>query len=180
MYTPLLSLKMAPSDEELQRFRQDLARALQRACPSWLESRRDDLLQLAMLRVMNVLQREENVVLATSYLYKVAHAVVVDEIRRAQWRREAAFDDGNGEPAAPSREAGPEQRVHALEIGRGIDDCLAALAEPRRLAVTLHLQGHSVAEAAGLLGWTVKRTENLTYRGLSDLRTCLAAKGLKP
>ena len=171
---------MDPSDDELQRLRQDLARALRRACPSWLESRRDDLLQLAMLRVMNVLKREENVVLATSYLYKVAHAVVVDEIRRAQWRRESALDDATGEPAAPSREAGPEQRAQAREIGRGIDGCLAALTEPRRLAVTLHLQGHSVSEAAGLLGWTVKRTENLTYRGLSDLPTCLAAKGVKP
>ena len=171
---------MDPSDDELQRLRQDLARALRRACPSWLESRRDDLLQLAMLRVVNVLKREEAVVLATSYLYKVAHAVVVDEIRRAQWRREAALDDANGEPAAPSGDPGPEQRVQALEIGRGIDGCLAAMAPPRRLAVTLHLQGHSVSEAADLLGWTVKRTENLTYRGLSDLRTCLAAKGLKP
>jgi RNA polymerase sigma-70 factor, ECF subfamily len=171
---------MDPSDDELQRFRQDLARALRRACPSWLESRRDDLLQLALLRVVNVLKREENVVLSTSYLYKVAHAVVVDEVRRAQWRREAALDESSGEPAAPSREAGPEERLRALEIGRGIDGCLAAMPSPRRLAVTLHLQGQTVAEAAAILGWTVKRTENLTYRGLSDLRTCLAAKGLKP
>jgi RNA polymerase sigma-70 factor (ECF subfamily) len=171
---------MDPSDDELQRFRQDLARALRRACPSWLDSRRDDLLQLAMLRVTSVLKREENVTLSTSYLYRVAHAVVVDEMRRSQWKREQPLDDASGEPATPSREAGPEQRAHAVEIGRGIDGCLAALAEPRRLAVTLHLQGHSVAEAAGLLGWTAKRTENLTYRGLSDLRTCLAAKGLKP
>ncbi len=171
---------MDPSDDLLLRLRQDLARALRRACPSWLESRRDDLLQQAMLRVVHVLEREENAVLATSYLYRVAHAVVVDEVRRAQWRRESALDDGSGEAAAPSRDAGPEQRAQAVEIGRGIDGCLAALAEPRRLAVTLHLQGHTLAEAAGLLGWSVKRTENLTYRGLSDLRTCLAAKGLKP
>ena len=48
----------------------------------------------------------------------------------------------------------------------------------RRLAVTLHLQGHSVPEAARLLDWAVKRTENLVYRGLADLRECLTAKGI--
>jgi len=37
----------------------------------------------------------------------------------------------------------------------------------RRLAVALHLQGHTVAEAARLLDLSFKRTENLVYRGLS-------------
>jgi RNA polymerase sigma-70 factor (ECF subfamily) len=46
--------------------------------------------------------------------------------------------------------------------------------------VTLHLQGYSVAEAAALLAFGLKQTENLVYRGLADLRRCLAAKGLAP
>ena len=48
------------------------------------------------------------------------------------------------------------------------------------MAVVLHLQGHSVPEAARLLNWGNKRTENLVYRGLADLRNCLALKGLEP
>ena len=44
----------------------------------------------------------------------------------------------------------------------------------------LHLQGHSVPDAARLLGWPAKRTENLVYRGLADLRRCLIAKGHTP
>ena len=35
-------------------------------------------------------------------------------------------------------------------------------------------------EAAGILDWSAKRVENLVYRGLADLRDCLAAKGFKP
>jgi RNA polymerase sigma-70 factor (ECF subfamily) len=50
----------------------------------------------------------------------------------------------------------------------------------RRLAVILHLQGHSVREAARLLDWAFKRTENLVYRGLADLRACLQSKGMTP
>ena len=30
------------------------------------------------------------------------------------------------------------------------------------------------------LAWTLKKTENLTYRGLGDLRKCLSGKGLEP
>jgi RNA polymerase sigma-70 factor (ECF subfamily) len=46
--------------------------------------------------------------------------------------------------------------------------------------VILYIQEHTVPEAARILGWTLKRTENLVYRGLADLRACLAAKGQTP
>jgi RNA polymerase sigma-70 factor (ECF subfamily) len=46
--------------------------------------------------------------------------------------------------------------------------------------VTLYLQGHSVPDAARILDWPAKRTENLVYRGLADLRACLSNKGLRP
>jgi len=168
------------NDDEYRRLQGDLTRALRRACPSWLESRRDDLVQLALLRVLNVKRREENAVLTTSYLYKVAYAVVVDEMRRAQWRRETSLESGGMEESLVGGRGGPEQHARSEEIARGIDDCLARLAGPRSQAVTLHLQGYSLAEAAETLAWSYKRTENLVYRGLADLRACLAAKGLKP
>ena len=65
-------------------------------------------------------------------------------------------------------------------MGRAIEGCLAGRAEPRRLAVTLHLQAHSVPEAAALLGWEEKRTENLVYRGMAELRRCLEGRGVTP
>jgi RNA polymerase sigma-70 factor (ECF subfamily) len=74
----------------------------------------------------------------------------------------------------------PERSAAAEEIGRGIRDCLAAMKRERRLAVALHLQGHRIAEAARLLDCDEKRAENLVYRGLDDLRRCLAAKGFEP
>jgi RNA polymerase sigma-70 factor (ECF subfamily) len=74
----------------------------------------------------------------------------------------------------------PERAAASLEIGRGIQTCLAHMKRERRLAVTLYLQGHTVLEAARILEWPVKRTENFVYRGLADLRACLAAKGMRP
>jgi RNA polymerase sigma-70 factor (ECF subfamily) len=170
------------SDDEYQRLRSSLARALRRACPSWLDSRRDDLVQTAVLRVLDARpRREERDALSPSYMYRVAYAVVVDEMRRAQWRRETPIEQEDGPVLqAPARDAGPERVLQAREISSGIRECLSRLPLPRRLAVTLHLQGYSFAEASQTLDWSAKRTENLTYRGLTDLRACLAAKGLGP
>ena len=72
----------------------------------------------------------------------------------------------------------PERAAAGRELGAVIQGCLGRLVRPRRLAVTLHLMGHSVPEAARLLGWSVKRLENLVYRGLADLRGCLKTSGV--
>jgi RNA polymerase sigma-70 factor (ECF subfamily) len=164
--------------------RQDLVRAVARVCPSWMVDRRDDLVQAAVIRVMQITGRrsassEGNQGLSTSYLYKVAYSVLVDEIRRLRRRHETDLEDEAVAPVAIARE-NPERTARSKEIGRGIQDCLKAMKRERRLAVTLHLQGHTVPEAARILDWAAKQTENLVYRGLADLRECLLGKGLRP
>lgn len=177
---------MSDGNEPLDytRLRQDMARAVARLCPGWLADRRDDLVQAAVMRVMQIVGRgqaagEGNPVLSSSYLYKVAYSALVDEIRRVRRRRETDLEDEGVAPVAIAKES-PERTAASREIGRGIRDCLAQMKRERRLAVTLHLQGHSVPEAARILEWAAKRTENLVYRGLADLRECLMAKGMRP
>jgi len=168
---------------DYERLRRDVVRAVARLCPGWLSQRRDDLVQIAVMRVMRITgQRsgdEGNESLSTSYLYKVAYSVLVDEIRRVRRHPETDLDDDAVAPVAVARE-NPERTAASKEIGRGIQDCLAQMKRERRLAATLHLQGHTVPEAARILEWTVKQTENLVYRGLADLRRCLLAKGIRP
>lgn len=166
------------------KLRADLARAVARVCPSWLASVRDDLVQVAVMRVMQVLQArapegEEKGPLASSYLYKVAHSALVDEIRRVRRRSETDLEE-EGVATTAVAPQDPERIAAAREVGRGIQDCLSRMSRDRRLAVTLYLQGHSVAEAARVLEWQTKRTENLVYRGLADLRECLLRKGMRP
>ena len=74
----------------------------------------------------------------------------------------------------------PERAAGSRRAGEGIRGCLRRLAPDRRVAVVLHLQGHTVREVAEMLGWNAKRADNLVYRGLSDLRKCLTAKGIEP
>jgi RNA polymerase sigma-70 factor, ECF subfamily len=165
---------------DYERLRVHLSRAVGRACPRMLADRREDLVQDCLIRVMDVSRRSEgDLRLPSSYLYKVAHSVLIDEIRRVRRKRETSLEEG--EPVATESPGGnPEMAATGGEIGRGILACLAGLLRERRLGVTLYLQGHSVPEAARILDWSAKKTENLVYRGLADLRQCLAAKGITP
>lgn len=166
------------------KLRQDFARTLARICPRWLADQREDVVQAAVMRVMQFATKhsmdgEGDEALAPSYLYRIAYNALVDEIRRVRRRNETDLEGETVEPAAvPS--ACPERIAASRETGRCIQDCLARLARDRRLAVTLHLQGYSVPEAARMLDWALKRTENLVYRGLADLRACLISKGIRP
>lgn len=168
-------------DDECAVLRARLVRAVARVCPSWLAAQAEDIVQAALVRVVEIIQgREGNARPNASYLWKAAYTATVDEIRRHRRRREVPLDDGLVEGTVRSREPGPEEAGTGWEIGRELRKCLGRLVEARRLALVLHLQGHTGPEAARLLGWSEKRVENLIYRGLADVRRCLEQKGMRP
>lgn len=174
----------ATTSIDYSRLRQDLARAVARVCPGWLANQRDDLVQAAAMRVMQIIETKERqgegvALLSSSYLYKIAYSVLVDEIRRVRRRAEMPLETGEEGPSVVTHHD-PERTTASHEIGRAIQDCLTRLKRERRLTVTLHLQGEQVPAIARVLDWPRKRVENLVYRGLADLRECLLSKGLRP
>ncbi len=167
------------SNEHYEIMREKLARALHGICPRWLRDRADDIVQAAMIRLMEIeTHREGNLEFNSSYIWKAAYSAMIDEIRRVRRLQETPLDGATPEAADKSR--GPEGAALSREIGLGIQDCLMKLRDSRRTAVALFIQGHSVPETARLLGWSTKKTENLVYRGLDELRQCLTYKGLNP
>ncbi len=145
-----------------------------RYCPAWLRDEADDIAQKAWLRLRGApAERGEP---GPALIARVAYCATVDEIRRRRRRREVPLDD---RPAAHP-DGDPARAVGAHELRRSIEECLARMLRDRRLAVTLRLLGHSVPDCARLLDWPAKRAENLVLRGLSDLRRCLASKGIEP
>ena len=85
------------------------------------------------------------------------------------------------EPAMEAQAtANPESRAASTELGAGITDCLGGLVPPRKAAVTLYLQGHTVPETARVLNWTQTKAKNLVFRGLENMRRCLTGKGFAP
>lgn len=154
---------------------QTLRAAVGRACPFDLAAHREDLVQAALLRVLeHEGQGEQNQVRTASYLWRVAFNVIADERRRRR------AEELRSRRSAVHEESGQQGATPLPELGVGIRDCLGGLAEPRRLAVLLHLEGFRAEEASRVLRWDPKRVQNLTYRGLADLRRCLELKGLSP
>lgn len=168
------------SDADYERLRDDLKRSVAKVCPRWLADRSEDLVQVALMRVMEIRRKSEgSAEFSSYYLKKAAYSALIDEIRRLRRRQEVSMEGDEETEFDPAAETpDPERTSAGREVGRAIRDCLGLMVRPRRLAVTLNLQGHSVPEIGRLLGWTGKKAENLVYRGMSDLRGCLEGKGL--
>ena len=170
-----------PGELDLVALRDDLKRAVAQTCPRWMSDRSEDIIQVALMRVVEIYRkREGNAEFSSFYLRKAAYSAVIDEIRRLRRRQEVPLEDESSEtrydPAADSPD--PERVTVSRELGRAIQDCLRGLVKPRQLAVTLNLQGHSVPEIGRLMSWSTKKAENLVYRGMADLRGCLDGKGV--
>jgi len=160
--------------------RRKLERAVSAQCPYLEAGERQDIVQAACLRLIKIQRKGEgNREFNASYLWRVAYSALIDEIRRQRRRREAPLEQETLDARVLESE-NPENEAASRQIGSAIQGCLLQLVRNRRLAVTLHLQGYGVPEAAQLLGWQRKKTENLVYRGLADLRQCLIGKGIRP
>jgi RNA polymerase sigma-70 factor (ECF subfamily) len=163
-----------------------MARAVRRQCPAWLRDHAHDIAQAALTKVIAAERRAEGSrALSSFYLYRAAHSALVDEIRLRRRRPEVPLEgpaepDDQGLRFEPRAQGDPESCASFRELGGAVRQCLLTSRRDRRLAVTLYLQGHSVPEAARILGWDAKRTENLVYRGLADLRQCLRGLGHSP
>ena len=136
-------------------------------------------MQDAWMRLKEAQKRNErNRNPGASLIARVAYCATVDEIRRRQRRREVSVE-GARESLA-TRDVAPDRAASAREVGSAIRVCLGGLLPNRRLAVTLYLQGNTAPETGTLLGWTLKRAENMIFRGMADLRSCLVRKGVTP
>jgi RNA polymerase sigma-70 factor (ECF subfamily) len=146
-----------------------------------LSAERDDIVQVALLRVVKTATaREGNEPMAASYIWKAAFSATIDEIRRRDRRPESPLDDDSAVMIQAAAGASPESSAAGRQLGAAIRACLERLPAERRRSVVLFLLGHTVRDVADRFGWDLKRADNLIYRGMAALRTCLAAKGLHP
>ena len=170
-----------PSAKTIDSIHRRTVAAVRRTCPSWMRTEADDIVQNVLIQVLDSLKKSEGQKqFSAMYLQRAVYGKTMDQVRLRYRRKETPVELHENQNPVSSPNPGPEQQSAAREIADGIRDCLIRLMRPRRLAVTLYLQGCSVPRAAMHLAWTLKKTENLTYRGLGDLRKCLSGKGLEP
>ena len=155
---------VSPLDAEAMRAL--LARAVQRHCPSEFADQREDLVQTALLRLIERSAGEKPPIPEASYLWRVAFNVVMDEIRK---HRRGRIRSEQLEVLASEESNGPG-------LGLEIRECVAQVPPTRRTPIILHLQGFRLDEVAAILRKERKQIENLVYRGLADVRRCLEGR----
>lgn len=128
----------------------------------------DEVVQDVRVRLWALLQRQEatGTRVNATYAYRAAASAAVDLVRRDRVNRGRATLALEDVPAPAAPDAGDMLvRLH---------EALRSLQRSRRVAVRLHLDGHSLAEIARLLDWTPAQARNQVYRGLADLRRLLS------
>ena len=154
-----------------------------RLCPKDLGLQFSDIEQEARLRLWRALQSEREIRDLASYLYRIAATVTIDAVRRVKARREEQFTSDQEEGEVVNQieadpRSSPERIALRREVARKLDDALMQVAEDRRRAVALYLEGMTSHEIARLTGWSEPKARNLTYRGLNDLRGMLKSEGI--
>jgi RNA polymerase sigma-70 factor (ECF subfamily) len=108
-----------------------------------------------------------------AWLYRVAHNLIVDHVRRGKHRNHEPLDGTLGETLADSAE-GPERLAARTIVMEHVRGAMLELTEEQRQVVILKfLEGMSNAEVSALTGKTVGAVKALQHRGLETLRAQL-------
>lgn len=137
---------------------------------------RDDIEQQIVVNLWRQLEREQTISHPASYIYRAAVRETVRILRREQ--REPVSGDvvdfAGGLPAGPSS----VDEADRAELRDAVASAIAGLHEDRRRAVRAHLAGYDVRDIMQAYGWSYQRARNLVARGMADLRSALAKKGI--
>jgi len=106
----------------------------------------------------------------SAWLYRVAHNLIVDELRRRSYRNHYALDDELAETLSDAGQSPEEQAWTALRGAHVRAALLELTPEQRQVIVLKFLEGKSNAEVAELTGRTPGAVKALQHRALESLR----------
>ncbi len=129
----------------------------------------EDVAQEAMLRLWQAAARWHEDAPVAAWLYRVAHNLAIDRIRR---RRPTVDVDKAVDLADPAPT--PAERLAERERKNAVERAIAALPERQRTAITLvHTLEMGNIEAAVAMAISVEALESLLSRGRRALRAAL-------
>ena len=166
---------------------QGLARLLSPGNPEF-EAFLEDTVQEALLRALAGLDSFEGRSQFTTWTYKIAVRVALNELRRRKWRDvsleglEAEDDDDNAPYQFASPESGPEVVVERTDIVQRVQQLLLEeLTERQRAAMhAIHMQNVPMEEVARRMGTNRNALYKLLHDGRLRLKHRLEREGLSP
>ncbi len=167
-----------PTSLELERLVRRYEHAVRRVAGVYdvRDSDLDELFQDVRIRLWKSLESAERLrSVKGAYVVRAARSALIDGFRR---RRARGAEVDLAEADRVSARDDVEARLDQTRLESLLDSALDELMDSRRPVVRMHLSGYSREEIADLLGWTEAKTRNLLYRGLADLRTALAHRGV--
>jgi len=170
----------------VEQFGRYLRNTIVQLCPKDLGLLYNDIEQDARVRLWRALQRGTEIEDPASYIYRVAATTTVDAIRRLKARREEQLRDGEDEDSddrggrelAADANSSPDRLAERRQLIHKVQGALNRIADSRRRAVVLHLEGLTTQEVARALGWSEPKARHLVYRGLKDMRRELRDEGI--
>ncbi len=130
----------------------------------------EELVQESFLRVYRARDRYEPEARFSTWLYRIATNLALNELRRP--RRRDPHDSLDAEDATPLAESQPatDDVVHARRVGEDVEAALGTLPERQRVALWLSaVEGQSYAEVARALEVSEKAVKALVHRARVSL-----------
>jgi len=140
----------------------------------------EELVQEAFLRVHGARDRYEPDARFSTWLYRIATNLALNELRRPRRKaRHESTDDGEGAPVdLRAEQPDVDAVVDARRAGDALEAELDALPERQRMALWLTaVEGHSYAEVAETLDATEKSVKALVHRARSTLAERMTRAG---
>jgi RNA polymerase sigma-70 factor (ECF subfamily) len=130
----------------------------------------EELVQEAFLRVHRARDHYSPEAKFSTWLYRIATNLALNELRRPRRRNPHQSTEDEGAPALVAGDAAVDDVVHARQVGDEVERGLAALPERQRAALWLtSVEGHSYAEVASTLGLSESAVKALVHRARSTL-----------
>lgn len=144
---------------------------------------REDLVQDVFMRLIRARDRYQPTASFSTYLYRIAFNLCVNETQRAGARRvvsidapsSAAKDDKSGFEFEDVNLEGPSEGLERDDLIRKVREAIATLPEGQRMALIL-AKYHDMpyTEIASVMDSTEKAIKSLIHRGRERLRELLA------
>lgn len=130
--------------------------------------RAEDLTSNVFLKMLEALERDKFARDALqSWLYRIAHNVIVDDVRKRQRRPISTLHDGLALPPESNPDFMVSQQLESEELLQAIDQ----LTEVQRSVIILRFgEGLTAPQVANILDKTEEAVRALQRRGLANLR----------